>query len=54
MAFEAEKYEGEIHVYAASLENPESFEPAFHVHVAEKLSWCSLSDDLPTYSGFKT
>ena len=49
MAFQAEHYPGEIHVYAASLENPEDFKPDFHVHSSEKLSWLSLNDDLPKH-----
>ena len=32
MAFQAEHYPGEIHLYAATLENPQDFEPSFHVH----------------------
>ena len=51
MAFQAEHYAGEIHVYAASLEDPETFEPAFHVHYADRLPWLHLSDDLPKYAG---
>ena len=49
MAFQAERYTGEIHLYAASLENPEDFKPDFHVHSREKLSWLSLQDDLPKH-----
>ncbi len=37
MAFEAQHYKGEIHLYAASLDNPHDFEPKFHVHTEEKL-----------------
>ncbi|MCP5368543.1 MAG: GFA family protein [Hyphomicrobiales bacterium] len=49
MAYEADRVADEIHLYAASLENPEDFEPEFHVHVAEKLPWIDLADDLPRY-----
>ena len=49
MAFQAEHYAGEIHLYAASLEHPQDFKPKFHVHCAEKLDWLQLSDDLPKY-----
>ncbi len=51
MAFQAEHYEGEIHVYAASLENPTTFEPAFHVYTDEQLPWLNLHDKLPRYAG---
>jgi len=49
MAFQAEHYEGEIHVYAASLENPEGFKPTFHVFAQRKLPWLGLQDDLTKY-----
>lgn len=52
MAFKAERYAGEIHLYAAGLEHPEGFTPRFHVHHAEKLPWIALDDDLPRYEGF--
>ena len=51
MAFQADHYEGEIHVYAASLENPNSFTPKFHVYHDEALDWLKLSDELPKHSG---
>lgn len=51
MAFEAEHYEGAIHLYAASLENPEKFTPEFHVNYQSKLPWLQISDDLPKYDG---
>ena len=51
MAYQAERYAGEIHLYAASLDHPESFEPKFHVHYAERLQWLHIKDDLPKYPG---
>jgi hypothetical protein len=49
MAFQAEHYPGEIHVYAAQLEDPKAFAPAFHVHYSEHLPWLGLTDDLPKH-----
>ncbi len=54
MAFQAERYSGEIHLYAATLENPEEFKPEFHVHTAKQLPWLELADDLPKFGGSKT
>ena len=51
MAYEADRFPNEIHLYAASLERPESFEPTAHVHVAEQLPWIHLADGLPRYQG---
>lgn len=46
MAFQAAHYEGEIHLYATTLDQPEEFQPTFHVHYASKLSWLNIEDDL--------
>ena len=46
MAFQADHYEGEIHLYAATLDQPEDFKPSFHVHHASKLSWFDIDDAL--------
>ena len=54
MAFQAEHYPGETHLYAASLEHPQNFKPKFHVHMDEKLDWLHLCGDLPRYTGSKT
>ncbi len=54
MAFQAEHYAGEIHLYAATLENPEEFKPEFHVHTDRQLSWLELTDELPRFDGSKT
>ena len=47
MAYEADRYPGEIHLYAASLENPGAFVPEFHSHSNEMLPWVQLNDGLP-------
>jgi len=54
MAFQAEHYTGEIHIYAANLDDPNAFGPEFHVHYSEKLEWLHMSDDLPKYPHSKT
>ncbi|MES0881199.1 GFA family protein [Roseibium sp. SCP14] len=51
MGFEADHYSGGMHLYAASLENPEDFEPTFHVNYESKLPWLRMNDDLPKYEG---
>lgn len=49
MAFQADHYLGEIHLYAPTLANPDEFQPEFHVHYQEKLSWLHLDDGLYRY-----
>ncbi len=50
VAYEAERFAGEIHFYAALLENPDAVTPQFHVHCAEKLAWLELADELPKHA----
>ena len=47
MAYQAARYPGEIHFYAATLTDPDHFKPTAHVHTDEQLSWVHLADDLP-------
>lgn len=51
LALEADHYPGGMHLYAASLEHPETFKPTFHVNYQSKLSWLAMEDDLPKYEG---
>lgn len=49
MSFESARWPDEIHLYGASLDDPERFSPSLHCHYAERLSWLHLSDDLPRF-----
>ncbi|SNS49004.1 GFA family protein [Tropicimonas sediminicola] len=49
VAYASEKYRGEMHFYAAGLDDPADYRPGFHVHHAEHLSWMMISDDLPRH-----
>ena len=51
MSYENEKWPDEIHLYAASLDDPSLFIPEAHYHFAEKLPWVAITDDLPKYPG---
>lgn len=51
MAYDADKFPDEIHLYAASLDDPARFSPDYHVHAAEQLPWIELADNLPRYRG---
>ena len=49
IGFEADHYPGGMHLYAASLEDPEDFKPTFHVNYKSKLSYLEMEDDLIKY-----
>ena len=50
MSYESTRDPDEIHLYAASLEHPESFAPQYHDHCAEQLPWIQLGDGLPRHA----
>ena len=49
VAYETTDFSGIIDFYAATLDDPESVTPEFHVHFAEKLSWLNVNDGLPRH-----
>lgn len=49
MSFESTRWRGEIHLYAASLDNPNDYVPELHCHYDEKLPWLHMEDSLPKY-----
>ena len=46
VAYEADKFPGEIHFYVAALEDTKGFEPRGHVHFGEHLDWFDTRDEL--------
>ena len=51
MGFEADHYPAGMRLYAASLDDPNGFEPTFHANYEGKLPWLRINDDLPWYRG---
>lgn len=49
IAYEAERYPGEIHLYVCTLDDPAALTPAGHVHVGEQLPWLHLNDGLSRF-----
>lgn len=47
-----EKSPGHVHLYIGTLEHPETFVPAAHVHASEQLSWFEVDDALPRFSAW--
>lgn len=47
MSFSGARWPGEIHLFAASFDTPETLTPHVHVYAEEQLSWVHLGDDLP-------
>ena len=51
LAYRAERWPGEIHLYISVLDDPEAFPPTAHVHAAEKISWLHVDDGLKKFEG---
>jgi len=50
LTYENERLEAEIHIYAASLLDPNNASPICHTFVDEQLSWFEVLDDLPRFA----
>jgi hypothetical protein len=50
ISFETDKMPGEVHLYAASMIDPNAFRPTAHVFEEERLSWFDVFDDLPRFA----
>lgn len=51
VAFAADHYAGEIHLYAAGFDDPDVFQPQAHVHFEERLAWVHADDGLKKIEG---
>ncbi len=49
MAYEADRFAGETHLYVCTLDDPGAVSPTRHVHVGEQLAWLHMNDGLPRY-----
>ena len=49
IAYAADRFPGEIHLYSCTMDEPERFQATGHVHVSEQLPWLHLADGLPRY-----
>jgi hypothetical protein len=50
LAYEGERWPGEIHLFLASFDDPNALRPTAHVHVSEQLDWIHLADRLPRFA----
>lgn len=51
LSFESTRWPGELHLYAASMDDPSAYRPQLHCHHAERLAWLHIADDLPKFDG---
>jgi hypothetical protein len=50
LTYENARIPDEVHLYAASLDDPLRVTPTRHVYVEERLAWFDTADELPRYA----
>lgn len=50
MSYQSDAWPDESHLYAATMDDPDQFEPQAHFHYGERLPWLQIEDDLPKYA----
>lgn len=51
MLYMSTRWPGEMHLFAATLDDLALYEPTSHVHWAERVPWLLFEDSLPKYDG---
>ena len=54
MHYMSTRWPGEMHLFAATLDDLTLYKPTAHVHWAERVPWLILDDDLPRFLGYAT
>jgi hypothetical protein len=49
LAYEGERWPGEIHLHGGTLDDPGAIKPQAHVYVGQKAPWVHLADGLPRF-----
>ena len=52
LTFAGENWPGEIHIYTATLDDPEAFAPKVHTMMDDNITWFHTADDLPRLGSF--
>ena len=54
LTFAGDDWPGEVHIYSATLDNPDAFPPTMHSYCLDQLSWFDPDDGLPRRQKFGT
>jgi hypothetical protein len=49
LTYQSQRWPDEVHLFAATADEPETLTPQAHVYYAEKLPWIHLDDGLPQH-----
>ena len=52
LTFAGESWPGEIHIFTATLDDPEAFPPTVHTYCQDRLPWIDPDDGLPRLERF--
>lgn len=50
IAYEADKYPDEIHLYLSALDEPGRYPATLHVHYGQRVPWFEVHDSLPRFA----
>ncbi len=51
VSYQTERHPDQLHLYVASLDNPEDFPPRYHVYYSRKIEWLHADEQLPRHLG---
>lgn len=51
LTYDGDRFPNYIQLYLGTFDEPDELLPQAHVHMAEKVSWYEVSDELPRFSG---
>ena len=49
LSFISSRWPGEMHLYAATLDDPSEYSPDLHCYTSEHLDWLNIEDNKPRY-----
>lgn len=49
MTFESERWPDEVHLFVATMNDPDALKPDRHVFVEERIAWMHIADGLPQH-----
>jgi hypothetical protein len=49
MTYESERWPNEVHLFVATMNDPDTLVPDRHVYAEERIAWMHMADGLPQY-----
>jgi hypothetical protein len=49
LTFESTRWPDEVHLFVATMNDPDAFEPDRHVYMEDRIAWMHMADGLPRF-----